>query len=1138
MLEGNDPQRSLIGATLGNYQVTGRIGAGGMGVVYRAKDVRLDRTVAVKALPESRGSDPVARRKLMDEARRASRVVSPYVATVFDVVEQDDSAYIVMEHIEGRRLDDVLREDKPDLSRVTGFAVEIAEALGAIHDAGLVHRDLKPANVMVTPAGHVKVMDFGLARDDAAKLLLHASSDSTQSTETTPGAIAGTVLYMSPEQLRGAPLDARTDLFSFGTLLYEAVNGKHPFVRESLLASASAILHEVPHEDAPSPKAGSSPIAPIIHRLLEKDREKRYPSATAVLDDLRAVKSGSVGSRLLPSPRRKLYRSLAVAGALAGLVLTGYALWPSRPPSGAEEARPALAVLPFEDRTGEPRGDLRAQLLADVLATDLSESTLVRSLPSDRVREILLGLDARAPLASVLAAVAKASNVRWIVAGTLYKEGDALYASVGVYQPGQNEPFVSFRAAAGTTASIAEVAGAKLREGLFPDRNDVRSADLSGAEGGAISEESQLLVQAAKQAVREQRYGEAIEKLDKAVHLDPGFLRAQVRLAEVLDRAGYAARAQETADRALRTAEQLGPAAEGASLVLDARAVHARIHGDADAELAARRSLMERRSDDPTTHLELARALDRRGRPADALPEAGMAIALDPKDPGAHLTMARLLSKAKRFDDAASSFDRAEALFAEFGSTVGHATVERARGDVEYARAHYPQAEPHYQTAARELAAAGLDMLAAQSRKGAGDCQLMQGNLGAAVAIYEPVLALARSAGDHRTIVTTLASLGGQYRVQGSFELAERALREAREDAKGLGNPRLLSVPTLNLASVLSATGRVGESRALAEESLALSREAGDREIQAKSLLLLANGLYWEGRLDEAMNNYREVRDSPSLANASGNPLGSAHLGLAQILRESGRLKEAAESAERAVEVNRAANQRVLLGNALVARASVRSELLLEAGAAVDLDEATKLASDPPPPLQDLLESLRFGRAALAAKRGRWDDAERALAKLREGMGAERAAGVSASTLGLSAQVAFERGRVEDALRYARGAISSPTCAPVDRLRARVELARACARSGKKTEASSEARRALDEADRMGVPVVTALACAVLVGLGEGADTESIRARGRAALERYLDAAPEERRAALRAGHEVKAMVRAFGEHEGAVQSR
>jgi serine/threonine-protein kinase len=212
---------SFSDRVVGAYRIHELIGRGGMGEVYRADDTRLGRAVAVKVLPDRLADQPGSRKRFLREARFACRVVHPYVATVFDVIEEDERVLLVMEHIEGRRLDVVLRTDRPDLRRVTEYALEMAEAVGAIHRAGLVHRDLKPGNVMVTPSGHVKVMDFGIARPLARPELREPGQTSKDSTFTDEPGLVGTLLYMSPEQVRRDPVDYRSDLFAFGTILYK-----------------------------------------------------------------------------------------------------------------------------------------------------------------------------------------------------------------------------------------------------------------------------------------------------------------------------------------------------------------------------------------------------------------------------------------------------------------------------------------------------------------------------------------------------------------------------------------------------------------------------------------------------------------------------------------------------------------------------------------------------------------------------------------------------------------------------------------------------------------------------------------------------------------------------------------------------
>jgi tetratricopeptide (TPR) repeat protein len=404
----------------------------------------------------------------------------------------------------------------------------------------------------------------------------------------------------------------------------------------------------------------------------------------------------------------------------------------------------------------------------------------------------------------------------------------------------------------------------------------------------------------------------------------------------------------------------------------------------------------------------------------------------------------------------------------------------------------------------------------------------MQGHLDAAVAIYDHVLAVARAAGDHRTIVSALASKGGQYSQRGDYAQAERALREAREDGLKLGNPRLLSVPTLNLGSVLGDQGRAEEARPLVEEALAMARQSGDFEVQSKALLLLANDDYSKGNIEDASRSYREVRDSKSLAGAPGNPLGSAHRGLAAILRETGQLKAAAEAAEQAVVVNREANDRPGLGYSLVQRALIRSDLGIDLEAAHDLDEAAKLASAPKAPLVAVGLRVAVGRAVLAMRRSQWSEAERELARVRSAPETADDVGFDGRVRVLSAEVAIGLGQWADAIRYASRVEATPAASPVDRATARVLLARAHAQTADRDAASSEAKRGLADAERLGLPYVEALACSVLLDLGVGADVEAIRARGRKALDHLFDIAPEASRENLRARNDLQVMIRAF----------
>jgi eukaryotic-like serine/threonine-protein kinase len=321
------------GTRLGPYEIVAPIGAGGMGEVYRAKDTRLDRTVAIKVLASHLSSSPELKQRFEREARSVSSLNHSHICQLYDVGSQNGTEYLVMEYLEGETLADRLRKGALPLNELLKTAMEIAEALEVAHRAGIIHRDLKPGNIMLTKAG-VKLMDFGLAKPaaiggaGAAPMLSAAqtvSGPSPMSPLTTAGMIVGTILYMSPEQIEGKEADARADIFSFGAVLYEMATGKRPFEAESQLSVASAIL-----EKDPPPISSIIPVSPasldyLVSTCLAKDREERVQSAHDVRLQLKGIaQSPAASSAAAPeeSPRN-LWPLLALVLAALLLVAAG-----------------------------------------------------------------------------------------------------------------------------------------------------------------------------------------------------------------------------------------------------------------------------------------------------------------------------------------------------------------------------------------------------------------------------------------------------------------------------------------------------------------------------------------------------------------------------------------------------------------------------------------------------------------------------------------------------------------------------------------------------------------------------------------------------------------------------------------------
>ncbi len=278
----------MIGRRLGHFEITGAIGAGGMGVVYKATDLKLQRTVALKLLPPELAADRDRRSRFEREARAASALNHPNIVTVHEIDSADGVDFIAMELVEGETLD-ALIERGLAVDRALGYAAQIGEALAAAHAAGIVHRDLKPRNVIVKPAGQVKVLDFGLAKRVGGGLVdTHAPTASAEPVSAV-GSVAGTVAYMSPEQAEGKPLDARSDIFSFGIVLYEMLTGRRPFAGDSEAQVLSAILRDTPPPARSLRKELPEELDRILAKALEKDVEYRYQHVADVVADLKRV---------------------------------------------------------------------------------------------------------------------------------------------------------------------------------------------------------------------------------------------------------------------------------------------------------------------------------------------------------------------------------------------------------------------------------------------------------------------------------------------------------------------------------------------------------------------------------------------------------------------------------------------------------------------------------------------------------------------------------------------------------------------------------------------------------------------------------------------------------------------------------
>lgn len=333
------PLHDVIGKTLaGQYRVEGLLGQGGMGIVYRAQDLKLQRPVAVKLLPPELTSDPDRRKRFLLEARAAARINHPAIAQVYDVDEHEGTTFLAMELIDGRTVRELVQSRELDLLGAIDIAIQVADGLASAHELGIVHRDIKPANVMVTKDGHAKVLDFGLAKlMDTAQTTVATGMDLSTLTQTQIGAVKGTPAYMSPEQVKGGNVDARSDIFSLGVMLFEMATNEVPFQRDTPMET----MHAVAFADTPSvhTRRPNLPVdlQNILSRCLQKRAEDRYPNARLLSQELRQLRrdTESGRARSVPLPQRFLGIARRIAALepaqygwlAAGLVVTAIVVY-------------------------------------------------------------------------------------------------------------------------------------------------------------------------------------------------------------------------------------------------------------------------------------------------------------------------------------------------------------------------------------------------------------------------------------------------------------------------------------------------------------------------------------------------------------------------------------------------------------------------------------------------------------------------------------------------------------------------------------------------------------------------------------------------------------------------------------------
>ncbi len=592
----------MIGTTLSHYRILERLGEGAMGEVYLAEDSRLERPVALKILRRGSEDAGLLRTRLLAEARAASTLAHPNVAVVYEVDEAESNgesiSFMALEYVAGEPLDRWAERLRPSLDELVDIALQVADALSAAHARGFVHRDVKPSNLLVTAAGRVKVVDFGVAAACSSRLA--ELSTWTRAPTDGPaggGEIAGTLLYMAPEQALGRPIDGRADLYALGVVLYEIVTGRQPFRRPSWAETLDAVLHELPEPiggDADDPRRAA--LGRLIASLLAKERDERPANAEAVVDALSAIRQG-------------------------------------RDAGPAEDAAPAptaLALLPFVNLTGRAEDDWIGDGIRETVASELARVvgvTVVGREPLAEATRRLAGAVGESENERALR-LARRVGARWVVTGAVQRAGETVRATGKLLD-----------ATSGATLGALKEDGELGQLFSLQDRLAAAIARqlMLGAPGRVASDETTVVAayEALSRALlnlRTETYeglDRALLLLERAVALDPRYVRAWVELgAARATQADYlgASELLERALQALESALALAPS-------------HARAHRERGAALVSA------------------------GREEEGIAEIERALELAPDDPAiiAGLGRALFIGRAD-FAGAVASYERAVAL--------------------------------------------------------------------------------------------------------------------------------------------------------------------------------------------------------------------------------------------------------------------------------------------------------------------------------------------------------------------------------------------------------------------------------------------------------------------------------------------
>src|SRR5882762_3175087 len=634
----------MIGQTVSHYRILGKLGGGGMGVVYEAEDTRLGRRVALKFIPDNLVGDPKSLERFEREARAASQLNHPNICTIHDIDDNNGHPFIVMEKLEGESLKQMIRGRALDADAILEIGVQVAEALSASHAKGIIHRDIKPANIFLTTTGQAKVLDFGLAKLTTEAKLATSTDTGIEDSLTAVGVIPGTAVYMAPEQARSEPLDPRSDLFSFGVVLYEMATGKKPFSGTNIVTTLDSVLHQ-----KPAPPLSLNPSLPpelqnIIGRAMEKDKNKRYQSASAMKAALQHLKKETesgltrTGKKLAQplrvatstfknSSRTQTYLLLRMTGLLVAVLASVGAWWlKHRRLPASVASKNTIAVLPLQNMTNDGNLEYLRYALADEIASVLTYNRGLDVRPTGSTRKY-----ANADVDPQQAG--REQHVADVVTGHYMRQGNRILVTLQAVDVGSNS--VTWQSAPITAPSqdfiaLQDALTKQVRAGLLPALG-AGNEFLETSTRPKNQEAYDLYLRSVPVSHDEKPNKEAIVMLQRAVEMDSTYAPAWQALGiRYYYDSSYSSGGEETyqkSNSAYERALALDPNLAFAAGNLITNRVE---RGELEKAYEQARALVRKRPQSAQAHFTLGYVLRYAGMLDGAMRECDEALKLDP----------------------------------------------------------------------------------------------------------------------------------------------------------------------------------------------------------------------------------------------------------------------------------------------------------------------------------------------------------------------------------------------------------------------------------------------------------------------------------------------------------------------------